>query len=166
MNETTSFFPGPRKDDRAGMRSGIKSLVDTANYLCYCLSQRERIATHLDVKQQGTLMKSTYCLILALILSAIAVFAADSVSVEPGVSSYNIIHLPVLKVFAAKEGEHRFLAYLVKWNGSEVIVSDVLARSAYKVGDSIPIVVMKTGLDQKDGSKIYTLSFTVGRPDD
>ncbi len=118
------------------------------------------------IGQHGALMKSIHYLILALILSAVAVFA-DSLVDEPGVSNgYNIIHLPVVKVFTAKDGEHRFLAYLVKWKGSEVIVSDVLARSTYKVGDTIPIVVMKTSLDQKDGTRINTLAFTVGNSDD
>jgi len=112
-------------------------------------------------------MKYTHYLILALILSAVAVLAADSLIVEPGVSSsHDVVQLPVLKVFTAKDGEHSFLAYLVKWKGAEVIVSDTLARSSYKVGDTLPVLVMKTSHDKKDGTKIHALAFCVGRPDD
>src|SRR5689334_5008694 len=112
-------------------------------------------------------MKYTHCLILALILSAVTVFAADSLVVAPGItSSYDVVQLPVLKIFTAKDGEHSFLAYLVKWKGAEVVVSDTLARSSYKVGDTLPVLVMKTSLDKKDGTKIHTLAFSVGRPDD
>jgi len=112
-------------------------------------------------------MKYKHCFILALILSAFTAFAGDSLDVAPGISSsYDVVQLSVLKVFTAKDGENRFLAYLVKWKGSEVIVSDTLARSAYKVGDTMPVLVMKTSLDKKDGTKIHTLAFAVGRPDD
>jgi len=48
----------------------------------------------------------------------------------------------VLKVFSAKDGDAVFRAYLVKWKGQEVIASDPLAKSDYKVGEMITVLAM------------------------
>lgn len=124
------------------------------------------VAVHVASRRWLTFMKFTHSLLLALIYSAVQSFGADSLIVEPGIaSSYDVRSLPVLKVFSAKDGDHQFVAYLVKWKESEVVVSDPLAQSRYKVGDQIPVLVIKTSLDKKDGNKIHELSFTLGRPD-
>lgn len=73
-------------------------------------------------------------------------------------SSFDTLEAPVLKVFSAEEGEHRFVAYLVKWKGFEVIVSDALARSNFKVGDTISFMAHKITL-RRPPTDVSSLSF-------
>lgn len=61
-------------------------------------------------------------------------------------SSFDTEEATVLKVFSAVQGEHRFVAYLVKWQGFEVIVSDPLARSNFKVRDTIRFMAQRIDL--------------------
>jgi outer membrane lipoprotein-sorting protein len=70
-------------------------------------------------------------------------------------SSYEIVEAPVVKVFSATDGDNKFVAYLVQWKGSDVIVSDPLARSNFKVGDTIKFMAQKT-----NGPGFSSLSFT------
>lgn len=51
--------------------------------------------------------------------------------------------LKVLEVFAGQDGGHRFRAYRVEWKGQPVIASDSLAKTDYRVGDTISVLVMK-----------------------
>lgn len=48
----------------------------------------------------------------------------------------------VLQVFSAKDGEAVFRAYLVSWKDQEVVVSDTLAKTNYKVGDTVTVLAM------------------------
>lgn len=50
--------------------------------------------------------------------------------------------LKVVRVYSATDGTARFRAYVVKWKDQEVVVSDTLARTDYKVGDEIPVLAM------------------------
>ena len=110
-------------------------------------------------------MKAYKVCMLALAISGVVALAAETLSVAPGItSSYDVVQAPVLKIYSAKDGQHRFLAYLVKWKDSEVIVSDPLAQSDYKVGDPISFLAQRTTIEKKGGANINTLSFTLGRP--
>jgi hypothetical protein len=75
-------------------------------------------------------------------------------------SSHDMEEAPVLKVFSAENGGHRFVAYMVKWKGNNVIVSDPLARSNYHEGDKISFMAHKLKLP---GSRmaVSSLSFTL-----
>ena len=73
-------------------------------------------------------------------------------------STFNTVDAPVLKVYSAEEGGHRFVAYLVKWNNSEVVVSDPLARSDFQKGDMISFIVQKVSLPGSP-MKVTSLSF-------
>lgn len=53
------------------------------------------------------------------------------------------VELRVLKVFAAQDGEFIYRAYLVEWNGQEVVVRDTLAKTKYRADDIITVLVMK-----------------------
>ncbi|QDU91237.1 hypothetical protein Pla175_46570 [Pirellulimonas nuda] len=66
------------------------------------------------------------------------------------------IEAPVLKIFSANDGDHKFVAYLVSWKGAEVIVSDPLAKSEYKPGDTITFLASRT-----DSPRYAALSFTL-----
>ncbi|MEW6305717.1 MAG: hypothetical protein AB1705_19740 [Verrucomicrobiota bacterium] len=110
-------------------------------------------------------MKPTIlCLFLALITGLI-VPAADPPAAAPDVTSrYEVVESPVLKIYTANDGKHRFVAYLVKWKDSEVIVSDALAQSHYKVGDKITFLAHKTTVGKRDSGTIDSLSFILTRP--
>lgn len=73
-------------------------------------------------------------------------------------SSFDREQARVLKVFSAADGEHRFVAYLVKWKGFEVIVSDALARSDFEVGDRIRFIAQRISLAQPPAG-VSSLSF-------
>ena len=76
---------------------------------------------------------------------------------SPPKTSYTVTKAVVTKVFSATDpGGHRFVAYAVDRGGVEIIVSDTLANTTYKVGDTIQY------LDQKiEISAMKTLNFTV-----
>jgi hypothetical protein len=61
-------------------------------------------------------------------------------------STFDTVEARVLRVFSAEEGQHRFVAYLVKWKDLEVIVSDPLANSHFQVGDKIHFIAQKVSL--------------------
>lgn len=98
-------------------------------------------------------------------ISGLVVVAAEKITIGPGLTnSYDTVQSSVLKVYSAKDGNHRFVAYLVKWKDSEVIVSDPLAKSVYKVGDTITFLAQKITVEEKDSRSIDVLAFTLGRP--
>ena len=66
----------------------------------------------------------------------------------------------LLKVFAAKDGDAIFRAYLVKWKDQEVIVSDPLSRSNFTEGDIITVLAMNHPFPQaKESHRL--LGFTI-----
>lgn len=75
-------------------------------------------------------------------------------------STFDMVEAPVLKVYSAEEGGHRFVAYLVNWKDFEVIVSDPLAHSHFREGDTIRFMAQKV---RAPGSpkEVSTLSFTL-----
>ncbi len=95
-------------------------------------------------------------------LSAPGVFAATSASASSGERiPPQRLELKVLKVFAAKDGEAIYRAYLVRWKDQEVVVSDSLGKSRYKEGDIIPVLAMNHPFPQ--GAESHrVLAFTVG----
>lgn len=66
--------------------------------------------------------------------------AAEDVS-KPQISNERF-DAKVLKVFSAKDGEAVFRAYQVKWKDQDVIVSDPLAKSDHKAGDTITVLAI------------------------
>ena len=75
-------------------------------------------------------------------------------------SHYDTETATVEKVFAATDGEHRFVAYQVTWQGAEVIVSDTLARSDFKVGDTITFLSQRIAMTAPPAD-VSSLSFTL-----
>jgi len=49
----------------------------------------------------------------------------------------------ILKVYSVDDQGAKFRAYVIKHKGSDVIVSDDLAKTDYKVGDKIDYVAMR-----------------------
>jgi hypothetical protein len=86
--------------------------------------------------------------------------SAQPPSSAQAASSHETAHLKVLKVYAANDGEALFRAYVVEWKGQEVIVSDNLVRTDYKVGDTIRVLVMNHPFP-RGAEKYRLLSLTV-----
>jgi hypothetical protein len=76
---------------------------------------------------------------------------------------FSVPNLQVLKVYSVQDGPHVFRAYVVEWKGQEVIVSDPLAKSSYRVGDLMPTLVMKHAFP-RGGEAHGLLHFMVGTP--
>jgi hypothetical protein len=66
---------------------------------------------------------------------------------------YETAKLKVLKVYYAKDGDAIFRAYVVKWKEQEVVVSDTLARTHYRVGDVATVLVMKQPFRNGEGKE-------------
>jgi hypothetical protein len=105
------------------------------------------------------------CLVLVVVFAA-PLFATNetaistSIATNPAAGSYETIETKVLKVYEAKDGNADFRAYVVVWKGQEVVVSDPLARSNHKEGDTIKILAMRHGLARGEKGQ-ETLSFQV-----
>ncbi len=75
-------------------------------------------------------------------------------------STFDTAEAPVLKVFSVEQRGHRFIAYLVKWNDFDVIVSDPLAHSNFREGDTIEFMVQRISLKNAPVG-VSTLNFTL-----
>lgn len=111
-------------------------------------------------------MRIVIIVLIALSLSGLCAQADDAKRnpkdmMPPGVSgNYETLQSKVLKVFAAEDNGARFRAYLVKWKGQEVVVSDPLSASDYKEGDEITFMDQRVTLPS--GAKsIKILQFMV-----
>jgi hypothetical protein len=102
--------------------------------------------------------------LLILALGATFTLAADSASATVGERiPPERLEVKVLKVFAAKDGDAIFRSYLIKWKNQEVVVSDPLATSNYKEGDTITVLTMNLPFPQnKEAHRL--LAFTVVSP--
>lgn len=99
--------------------------------------------------------------VLVLAATPLTLVAADLPKLPPGVTgSYETVNAPVKSVYTANEGNHKFVAYVVEWKGARVVVSDPLALSDYKVGDTIAFMAQKTTI-YKPGQEVASLSFTL-----
>lgn len=90
-------------------------------------------------------MKTTHVVILAITVGlAVTLFAAEKQAAAPPASpgTHETFKAEVLKVFSATDSNAVFRAYLVKWKGQEVIVSDPLVSSDYRVGDTVSVLAM------------------------
>ena len=110
-------------------------------------------------------MKTPHALIaltlFTISLAAHCAFAAAA-NAEPSTAKIppQTFEAKVLKVFAAKDGEAIFRAYVVMWKDQEVIASDPLSKSDYKEGDTITVLAMNHAFPQgKEPHRL--LGFTV-----
>jgi hypothetical protein len=95
-------------------------------------------------------MKKSLCALTCIAsLGLLSLRAAESES--PRLTDYQITKLKVVKVYYAKDGDAVFRAYAVKWKGQEVIASDDLALTHYKVGDTINVMVITSPTHNGEG---------------
>ena len=59
----------------------------------------------------------------------------------------------ILKVFSAQSKDAVFIAYLVKWEGKEIIVTDMFSGKAKKTGDSISFISQSLDMEFLEGRK-------------
>lgn len=102
------------------------------------------------------------CVIVMVVMAGLWVTSvtAQTPQAEDVQSTFETEEAPVLKVYSAEEGGHRFVAYLVKWKNCEVVVSDPLARSQFHEGDKINFMVQKVSLPGSP-MKVPSLNFTL-----
>ena len=94
--------------------------------------------------------------IQTLILS---VMVASLVGCSTPVSSHTTATATVVKVYSTTDvAGHVFIAYVVDHNGVEVVVSDPLARTCHKVGDTIQFMEIKM---QMSGGKYKTIAHSI-----
>ncbi len=90
-------------------------------------------------------MKSLFLLFLVTLSLPLA-GAGDPVPATPPVDTskgwHEAINTKVVQVFSAKDGDAIFRAYVVEYKGQQVIASDPLAKTNYKVGDTVRVLVM------------------------
>lgn len=68
----------------------------------------------------------------------------------------------VLKVYSAEDQGAKYLAYVVKYKGSEIVVSDLMHTSSPKQpGDKITFIAQHMDLPSVAGGKNQVLQFTV-----
>jgi len=72
-------------------------------------------------------------------------------------STFTTSKAKVLKVYSASDGGYNFIAYIVDRGGIEVVVSDTLGKSSYKVGDTIEYLDQKIEVDAESRSLNFTL---------
>jgi hypothetical protein len=96
---------------------------------------------------------------LAFLVSA---FAQSPPTSPTGVeSTHEVAQGEVLKVYSAEQNEHRFVAYVVSWNGVEIVVSDPLANSHLQVGDKINFMSQQISINKNAEYPVDSLSFVI-----
>lgn len=84
----------------------------------------------------------TPLLLASLLVVAVALRAAEPTSGyrSESKSVSELFSSPILKIYAASEGEHRYVAYVVRWKENEIVVvpsSYMRGLEDLKVGDTV-----------------------------
>jgi len=95
-----------------------------------------------------------------IILGEHRAFAQNDETPKGTQSSFETMTASVQKVFSAEQEGHRFIAYLVKWKEFDVIVSDPLGRTNFKVGDEIGFMAQRISLPDA-AQKVSTMNFMI-----
>jgi hypothetical protein len=95
-------------------------------------------------------------------------FAEDKGTQSPaqgnGAATSERAEAKVQKVYTIKDGDYKFIAYGVKWHDADIIVSDTLAKSDFKVGDTIRFLVLKSRDEKSKPSSYSTIHFELFNP--
>ena len=63
----------------------------------------------------------------------------------------------VTKVYSGSDSGFKFISYAVNHKDNEIIVSDTLAESNFKVGDEIKFIAARIGLSKSDKTVSYEI---------
>jgi len=89
----------------------------------------------------------------------LSVMVASLVGCSMPVTSHTTATATVVKVYSVTDvAGHEFIAYVVNHNGVEVVISDSLARSSHKVGDTIEFMEMKMQISE---GKYKTIAYSI-----
>lgn len=72
--------------------------------------------------------------------------------------SYEMTEGKILKVYSADQDGAAFRAYVVEWNGREIVISDTLRGSQLNIGDTLMFMVHRIEFNQL-GREIKALQF-------
>jgi hypothetical protein len=98
-------------------------------------------------------------LITAVMASSICAQQRTPPTPPPGMKTEQV-EAEILKVYSMEDQGAKFRAYVVKYKGNEVIVSDDMAMTNKQVGDKIKLMVIRH--EASAGTlKINTLKFDV-----
>lgn len=105
-----------------------------------------------------------FCLLLLIPFCAFSLQAQDvkgEVTIDGGKSTYHTVQAEVLKVFSAAAEGAVYRAYLVEWEGQEVVISasPSLRTVNYEVGDTIRFIVNR--FESKKYEMTPALSFNL-----
>jgi len=100
-------------------------------------------------------------LITAIMTQALCAQQFTPPALPPGVKAAgDKAEAEILKVYSMEDQGATFRAYAVKYKGNEVIVSDPLAMTNKKVGDTVTILATRVEVPFGD-RKIHSLSFQI-----
>lgn len=101
------------------------------------------------------------CLMTAVFTQALCAQQFTPPALPPGVKGKGeAAEAEILKVYSMEDQGATFRAYVVKYKGNEVTVSDTLAATSKKVGDKITILATRVEVPFGD-RKIHSLSFQI-----
>ncbi len=79
----------------------------------------------------------------------------------PGMKgSYETLEATIEKVYSAENNGFKYRSYVVKWQGQEVVISDMMAISEKQVGDKLTFMVQEIEMPA-GGKSIKMLQFMV-----
>ena len=110
--------------------------------------------------RRSTTRDAQYWLLIIIIPLGVLI-GCDWIGTAAGVkSSHTVERAKVEQVFQAESKGHRFVAYVVTWSGSRVVVEDPLAKSHHREGDDIQFMAQLISLP----GEVKTLGFTLLEP--
>lgn len=112
--------------------------------------------------EETTMKTATFAFLLIIAGCLVSCSPGGEKGAAPRSGSSEKILAPVLRVYSAKEGDYKFVAYVVKWKDAEIVVSDTLAQSDFHPGDTISFFSQKIHLNKGvAGRPVDTLSFQI-----
>jgi hypothetical protein len=101
-----------------------------------------------------------FFLVVAFAVQAVLAQQFNPPAPSPGaMGKADIAEAEILKVYTMEDQGATFRAYVVKYKGNEVVVSDDLSATTRKVGENINFYVTRVELPLPTGGKIHSLMF-------
>jgi len=94
--------------------------------------------------------------ILATLLFMVKPLHAEELKIGDTQSKHEVVTNKVIKVYTVTEGKYKFIAYVTKWKGKEIVIIDTLAKSSYKIGEDITFLAQQISM-----KGIKSLSFSL-----
>lgn len=102
-------------------------------------------------------MKSFFCAAIAALVLGSTLYAQQP-QLPPG-AEMEKLEGEVAKIYRSEYKGGRYLAYVLKWNNQEIVVSDPLAISDKKVGDKVTFSAVLIPLPMATDKPLKALQF-------